>query len=80
MALPWTVSTPDVPVKASQLKDDAATLGKLVREFGLKLPKVFMALKNEETFVQAQQVHERLADICIDLYVSACVLARLEPL
>jgi alkylation response protein AidB-like acyl-CoA dehydrogenase len=80
LALPWTVGTPDVPVKSMQLKDDAATLGKLVREFGLKLPKVFMALKNEETFVHAQQVHERLADICIDLYVSACVLARLDHL
>jgi hypothetical protein len=30
--------------------------------------------------VQAQQVHERLADICIDLYVSSCVLARLDHL
>lgn len=80
LAMPWTVSTPDVPVRSSQLKDDAATIGKFVRDFGLKLPKVFMALKNEETFVQAQQVHERLADICIDLYVSSCVLARLDHL
>ena len=68
----------DVPVKSRELRDDAHTLGKLVREFGLKLPHVFMALKDEATFVQAQLVHERIADIAIDLYVSSCVLARLD--
>jgi acyl-CoA dehydrogenase family member 9 len=78
LALPWTVSTPNVPVKNAELQPAADTLGKLVREFGLKLPKVFMALKEETTFVQAQMVHERLADIAIDLYVSACTLARLD--
>ncbi|CAN5126744.1 acyl-CoA dehydrogenase family protein [soil metagenome] len=78
LALPWTVSTPVVPVKAAELQSDAEVLAKFVREFGLKLPKVFMALKNEENFVQAQMIHERLADICIDIYVSACVLARLD--
>ncbi len=78
---PWlTTGTPDVPVKSDELRDDAYTLGKLVREFGLKLPHVFLALKNEETFAQAELVHERIADIAIDLYVSACVLARLDHL
>ena len=49
-----------------------------MREFGLKLPHVFMALKDEATFAQAELVHERIADIAIDLYVSSCVLARLD--
>jgi acyl-CoA dehydrogenase family member 9 len=80
LAMPWTVSTPTIPVKAAELQEDASVVAKNVREFGLKLPKVFMSLKNEETFVQAQAIHERLADICIDLYVSACVLARLDHL
>ena len=81
LTVPWlTTSTPDVPVKAAELRDDAATLGKLVREFGLKLPHVFMAAKTEENFAQAELVHERIADIAIDLYVSACVLARLDYL
>jgi hypothetical protein len=80
MYLPWTVSTPDVPVRAGELKDLAARYGKLVREFGLALPHVFLKLKDEARFVQAQQIHERLADIAIDLYVSACVLARLDHL
>jgi hypothetical protein len=78
---PWlTTGTPDVPVKSAELRDDAYVLGKLVREFGLKLPHVFLAAKTEENFAQAELVHERIADIAIDLYVSACVLARLDYL
>jgi alkylation response protein AidB-like acyl-CoA dehydrogenase len=81
LAAPWlTTGTPTVPVKSPDLSEDAYTLARLTREFGLKLPHVFMAAKNEETFAQAELVHERIADIAIDLYVSACVLARLDYL
>lgn len=81
LAAPWlTTGTPTVPVKAPELRDDAYTLARLVREFGLKLPHVFMAAKTEENFAVAELVHERIADIAIDLYVSACVLARLDYL
>src|SRR5262245_44146304 len=73
-----TAHTPTVPVKSSELQDDARTLAKLVKEFGLKLPHVFLALKTEENFAQAELVHERIADIAIDLYISSCVLARLD--
>lgn len=78
---PWlTTSAPKVPVKSAELQNDAYTLGRLVREFGLKLPHVFMKAKTEENFAQAELVHERIADIAIDLYVSSCVLARLDHL
>lgn len=81
LVVPWaTTGTPDVPVKSASLRDEAATLGKLVREFGLKLPHVFLDLKDEAKFVQAQLIHERIADIAIDLYVSTCVLSRLDSL
>ncbi len=81
LTVPWlAASAPPVPVKAAELKPFADDLGKLVRDFGLKLPHVFMALKDEATFAQAQLVHERIADVAIDLYVSACVLARLDHL
>ncbi len=79
-ALPWTVGTPDVPVQSPSLKDDAHTLAKLIREFGLKLPHVFVGLKDEARFVQAQMQHERIADVAIDLYVATCVLSRLDHL
>ncbi len=79
LAAPWlTTSAPTVPVMSPALKDEAYTLARLTREFGLKLPHVFMAAKTEENFAQAELVHERIADIAIDLYVSACVLARLD--
>jgi alkylation response protein AidB-like acyl-CoA dehydrogenase len=81
LAAPWlTVGVPTVPVQSRELAEDAYTLGRLTREFGLKLPHVFLALKDEATFAQAELVHERIADIAIDLYVSACVLARLDYL
>ena len=75
-----TAGTPDVPVKSPELRDDAQTLAKLVKEFGLKLPHVFLAAKTEENFAVSELVHERIADIAIDLYVSSCVLARLDYL
>jgi hypothetical protein len=79
LVAPWlTTGTPEVPVQSAELRADAHTLGRLVREFGLKLPHVFMKLKDEATFAQAELVHERIADIAIDLYVSSCVLARLD--
>jgi len=81
LVIPWaTTGTPEVPVKSPELQDEAHTLGKIVREFGLKLPHVFMELKDETKFVQAQLVHERIADIAIDLYVSSCVLSRLDSM
>jgi hypothetical protein len=39
-----------------------------------------LRLKDEQTFVQAQLVHERIADIAIDLYATSCVLSRLDTL
>lgn len=81
LAAPWlTTSAPQVPVQSADLRDDAYTLGRLVREFGLKLPHVFMAAKTEENFAVSELVHERVADIAIDLYVASCVLARLDYL
>jgi len=79
LVVPWA-STPEVPVRAAELKTDAHALATLVKDFGLKLPHVFLKLKDEATFAQAELVHERIADIAIDLYVSSCVLARLDHL
>jgi acyl-CoA dehydrogenase family protein 9 len=79
LVVPWA-TTPTVPVQSPQLQDDARTVAKFVKDFGLKLPHVFLRLKDEATFAQAELVHERIADIAIDLYVSSCVLARLDHL
>jgi acyl-CoA dehydrogenase family protein 9 len=75
---PWAASTPVVPVKRAELQGQARTLAKFVRDFGTELPHVFLRAGTEAGFAQAQQTHERIADIAIDLFVSACVLSRLD--
>ena len=77
---PWAAHTPTVPVNHADLQADGRKLASLVKQFGLKLPHVFLKLKDEAIFVQAQLIHERIADIAIDLYVSACTLSRLDHL
>ena len=79
LVAPWLKpGTAHVGVKHAELRDDAHQLEHAVDRFGWTLPRVFLRLKDEATFVQAQLVHERIADIAIDLYVSACVLSRLD--
>lgn len=78
---PWlATSTPHVPAHHPDLFDDARHLARLVKQFGTTLPHVFLRLKDEATFVQAQLVHERIADVAIDLYAASCVLSRLDHL
>ena len=79
LVLPWA-STPTVPVRAKELEADVKRLAHWVKDFGLELPHVFLRLKDEETFVQSQLIHERIADITVDLYVASCVLSRLDYL
>ena len=78
LAAPWLASTPRVPVFSPGLSPFATTLAGLVKRFGTTLPHVFLRLKDEAKFVQAQLVHERLADITIELYAASCTLARLD--
>lgn len=80
LVAPWAADTPAVPVADPGLRGDAQALGTLVRRFGTTLPHVFLRLKDETTFVQAQLVHERIADIAIDLYAATCTLSRLDSL
>jgi acyl-CoA dehydrogenase family protein 9 len=81
LVAPWlAASTPHVPAQHPDLFDDARHLARLVKQFGTTLPHVFLRLKDEATFVQAQLVHERIADIAIDLYAASCTLSRLDYL
>ncbi len=76
----WTAFSPkpSIPVQSAELYDFAQRLAREVKRFGLHLPWVFKMCGTEERFVQAQYLHERLADIAIDLYVGSCVLSRLD--
>jgi acyl-CoA dehydrogenase family member 9 len=74
------VGRPEIPVRGPEAVPFAAQLAKRVKRFGLTLPWVFKKCGTEERFIQAQYLHERLADIAIDLYVSSCALSRLDYL
>ncbi len=78
LAAPWLAFTPALPVQNPDLNGEAKAYASLVKQLGTTLPHVFLKLKDETVFVQAQLVHERLADIAIDLYAAACVLSRLD--
>jgi alkylation response protein AidB-like acyl-CoA dehydrogenase len=73
-------SIPEVPVLSKDLKQAATTMAKRIKQLGLALPWVFVRAGTEEKFIQNEYVHERLADIAIDLYASACTLSRLDHL
>lgn len=73
-------SLPDLPVQHASLRGPAKAITRHVKQLGLSLPWVFLRAGTEERFVQSQYVHERLADIAIDLYASACTISRLDHL
>lgn len=72
------VTKPHVPVQHPTLQRAGSRLAKQVKNLGTQLPWVFLKCGTEERFIQAQLLHERLADIAIDLYVSSCVISRLD--
>jgi alkylation response protein AidB-like acyl-CoA dehydrogenase len=69
---------PEVPVRSDELQPAARRLARQIRRLGTSLPGVFLRAGSEQKFITSQLVHERLADIAIDLYVSSCVLSRLD--
>jgi acyl-CoA dehydrogenase family protein 9 len=73
-------SAPEVPVRSAELRDEARALARNVKSLALALPWVFLRAGSEEKYIQSQYIHERLADIAIDLYAGACTLARLDHL
>jgi hypothetical protein len=71
------LSTPEVPVHAAAtLRDDAAELGKRVRDLGLAVTGLLRQYR--EAILERQYQLERIADAACDLYASSCTLARLD--
>jgi alkylation response protein AidB-like acyl-CoA dehydrogenase len=71
--------TPEVPVKNSVLLGhEAAELGRRVRDFGNAVYQVLF--QHREAVFEKQLVQERIAEAAMDLYASACVIARLDAL
>jgi acyl-CoA dehydrogenase family protein 9 len=69
-------ATPLVEVRSSVLADDAAQLGKLISTFGSHVERLLR--RYQESVFDRQYQLGRVADAAIELYVSSCVLNRLD--
>lgn len=72
------VSSPDVPVHGAELEGDAARLASAIGHFGLQMTRLLATYR--ESILERQYQLARVADAATELYVSRCVLARLEQL
>jgi alkylation response protein AidB-like acyl-CoA dehydrogenase len=70
--------TPEVPVRHSALQAEAHELGRRVRDFGVAVEGILRNYREEVLERQYQQ--ERLAEVATELYMSACVISRLDSL
>jgi hypothetical protein len=70
--------SPTVPVRSSELENDAAQLGRLVGMLGSHVERLLVTYQKE--IVDRQYQLGRIADAATEIYVSACVLNRLDHL
>jgi alkylation response protein AidB-like acyl-CoA dehydrogenase len=71
-------SSPSVPVSHQELEPDAARLGRLVAVLGSNVERLLRTY--QESVVDRQYHLGRIADAATEVYVSSCVLRRLERL
>ena len=69
---------PTVNVRSSELEPEAAALGRLVRRLGLSVERLLRTY--QMGIVDRQYQLGRVADAATELYVSSCVLSRLDHL
>ncbi len=68
--------SPSVPVRSVELEDDAMRLGRCVNLLGSNVEKLLRTYQKE--IVDRQHLLARVADAATEIYVSACVLNRLD--
>jgi hypothetical protein len=69
-----TVRIPDVPVQSSPLRWFGGQLGRLIWRFNFAVNRAL--IQHREPILDMQLVQERIAGAAIELFASACVLAR----
>lgn len=72
------VSAPEVHVRSAILSDDADSLGRLIGTFGNQLQRLLRT--HQEAILDRQYLLGRVADAAIELYVSSCVLNRMDAI
>jgi alkylation response protein AidB-like acyl-CoA dehydrogenase len=68
--------SPEPTVKNDQLLNAAVAVGQSVRAFGLAVEQLLRI--HQKGIVERQYLQGRIADAAIELYVSGCVLSRLD--
>lgn len=68
------VRVPSVPVESTELRSFASQLGRLIWRFNIAVNRALIAYR--EPILDMQLVQERIANSAMDLFASACVLAR----
>ena len=69
---------PRLDVFHGELESDAARLGNLVATFGSNVERLLRT--EREAIIDQQYQQGRIADAAIELYVSACVVRRLDAI
>lgn len=72
------LAAPVVRVSSNELEDDAARLGRVVSAFGSNVERLLRTYQLE--IVDRQHQLGRAADVGTEIYVSACVLNRLDAI
>lgn len=72
------LSSPEVVVRSTELQDDATRLGRLVGQVGANVERLLR--KYQEGVLDRQYQLARVSDSTTELYVSACVMNRLDQL
>jgi len=70
------LSSPEVIVRSTELQDDAVRLGRLVGSVGSNVERLLR--KYQEGVLDRQYQLGRVSDATTELYVSACVINRLD--
>jgi len=70
------LSSPEIVVRSTELEEDAQRLGRLIGTFGGQVEKLLRRFQEEVLDRQYQLA--RVADAATELYVSSCVLARID--
>jgi acyl-CoA dehydrogenase family protein 9 len=68
--------SPEPPVKNDEIIEDATRLGRAVGKFGSNVERLLRI--HQKAILDYQYLQGRVADAAIELYVSGCVLSRLD--
>jgi alkylation response protein AidB-like acyl-CoA dehydrogenase len=72
------LAPPNIEVRSSELHDDAARLGKTLGRLGADVEALLRRYR--ESILERQYLLGRVADAATELYVSSCVLNRLDAM